>query len=283
MPPLTKIPVNKQNVTAVGGVDIVRLSLTGQHSAYMEAHRDEYYILMVLMKGSGVMQCDMGTINIFPKSILFIKPYQVHSAELNEGDGDAYFITIAPFLVPAFCRDIFDQVSGADQCIKLSFSDLKKLLQLVEVLYQAFHTANLYKVQLTINLLNALVISVSSLFSSPEDRIDQKQNQPYRLTQNFRSLVSPDTFLHPASFFAEKLHVASSHLNDSVKSTIGMSVAGFLQQTMLLEAKRQLYYTNADVKTIAFNLGFEDHTYFSRLFKKLSSETPLAFRSRFRE
>jgi AraC family transcriptional activator of pobA len=283
MPLRTKIPVHKQNVTAVGGVDILHIDLSGQDSKPMEVHRDEYYVLMVLIKGSGVMQCDMGTINVRPRSVVFIKPYQVHAAAVDEGASDAYFISIAPFLVPAFCRDILDNVSVEEQCLQLSSVDMEGLLQMTEVLYREFNTANPYKVQITINLLNALIIYVSALFSSLEQRPDLKQTQSFRLMQNFKSLVSPDTFLHSASYFAEKLHVASSHLNDCIKATTGLSVTGFLQQTMLLEAKRQLYYTNADVKTIAFNLGFEDHTYFSRLFKKLCSETPLAFRSRFRE
>src|SRR5690606_21342156 len=109
----------------------------------------------------------------------------------------------------------------------------------------------------------------------------QKRNQAFMLTQHFKNLVVEHSFKHIPSYFAEKLHIATSHLNDCVKATIGLSVTQFLQQSMLLEAKRQLYYTNDDVKKIAFTLGFEDHAYFSRLFKKLTNETPLAFRSRF--
>jgi AraC family transcriptional activator of pobA len=283
MHPLIKIPVNKQTATAVGGVEILHIKASGQDFQSLHAHRDEYFVLTVIIKGSGVMQCDMETIPVRPRSVIFMKPYQVHAAELSEGNGEAYFISIAPFLIPEFCRNIFDNVYESEQFKRLSSTDLKELLKMVELLHHAFNTDNIYKAQITINLLNALVIHVASLFSSSEQRLDQKQSQSFKLSQRFRSLVSEHSFLHTASFFAEKLNVASSHLNDCVKATIGISVTGFLQQTMLLEAKRQLYYTNADVKAIAFNLGFEDHTYFSRLFKKLSYETPLAFRSRFRE
>jgi AraC-like DNA-binding protein len=52
---------------------------------------------------------------------------------------------------------------------------------------------------------------------------------------------------------------------------------------MVIEAQRLLYYTENNVNEIAYQLGFEDHAYFSRLFKKITKETPLAFRKKFRE
>jgi AraC family transcriptional activator of pobA len=283
MASLNQIPVNKQKVTAVGGLDIVHLAVNGEHLGTKKDHRDEYYVLAVIVKGSGLLTCDMGAISVLPKSILLVKPYQVHSGDLDDGDSDGYFISIEPFLLPAFCKDIFDTLTVSQQCKKLSSAEMKTLLKFVKLLHDAFNGENAYKTQITVNLLNALVIYVSSFFSSSAQRQDQKRNQSYLITQSLKALVLEYSFLQPPSFFADKLNIATSHLNDCVKATIGISVTQYLQQTMLLEAKRQLYYTNADVKNIAFTLGFEDHTYFSRLFKKLTNEAPLAFRTRFRE
>jgi AraC-like DNA-binding protein len=277
------IPVNKQKVTAVGGLDIIHLKSKAQQHKALEDHRDEYYIIAVVIKGAGLLKCDMGNIPIVPTSIALVKPYQIHSGDLNADNNEGYFISIAPFLIPAFCRNVFDDLDVSEQAKELSNADMNDLLKTVELVYHAFHSDNVYKVQITLNLLNALVLYVCSFFSSAKPRPGQKRNQPFMLTQHFKKLVLQHSFKHTPSYFAERLHIATSHLNDCVKATIGLSVTQFLQQSMLLEAKRQLYYTNDDVKKIAFTLGFEDHTYFSRLFKKLTNETPLAFRSRFRE
>jgi AraC family transcriptional activator of pobA len=282
MPAQTHIPVNKLKVTAVGGVDIMRLDSKGKHPRSLKDHRDEYYVLAVVIKGSGQMKCDMGTISFIPTSIIVIKPYQIHSAELTDDYADGYFISIAPFLLPAFCKDILDSLTVSDQCTSLTSVEMKELLHTVDLLHNTFHADNIYKVQITINLLNALLYYVCSFYPSAQQKHDQKQNQSLTLTQNFKSLVLEHSFLHNPSFYAEKLHIAASHLNDCVKATIGLSVTQFLQQSMLLEAKRQLYYTNDNVKTIALTLGFEDHAYFSRLFKTLTNETPLKFRLRYR-
>ena len=55
------------------------------------------------------------------------------------------------------------------------------------------------------------------------------------------------------------------------------------QQEIMLEAKRLLYHSNCSVKEIAHELGYEDHTYFSRLFKKTVGDTPGEFRRHYRE
>jgi AraC family transcriptional activator of pobA len=279
----TKIPVNKQKVTAVGGLDIIYLNSNIQQPGALKDHRDEYYILAIVSKGTGFLKCDMGDINILPRSIVFIKPYQVHSGNFDDDNSECYFLSIAPFLIPAFCKNLVDNLIVSEQSKQIAESDMQQLIKTVELLYQAFNADNLYKVNITINLMNALVIYACSFFSTLEQTIKQKGNQAYILTQEFKKLVLQYSFQHTSSFFAEKLHISTSHLNDSVKASTGLSVTQFLQNSMLLEAKRQLYYTNEDVKKVAFILGFEDHTYFSRLFKKLTNETPLAFRSRFRE
>lgn len=285
MPSLDKIPIHQQQITAIGGVDILHMVYHKEEENInkLTEHRDEYYSLAIGIKGSGSIICDMESIAIRPKSILLIKPYQVHSVEIISKDAKAYFISIAPFLVPEFCRNIFENTVVSDQSLKLPKNEAKGILKMAEVLHQAFKTENTFKAYITNHLLNALIIHIASLFLVSQQQHHHQRNQAFRLTQKFKELVSTYSFLHTASFYAEKLHITTSHLNDCVKAITGLSVTQFLQQAMLLEAKRSLYYTNADVKKISFDLGFEDHTYFSRLFKKLTKETPLAFRNKFRE
>ncbi|MGF1924180.1 MAG: helix-turn-helix domain-containing protein [Bacteroidia bacterium] len=103
------------------------------------------------------------------------------------------------------------------------------------------------------------------------------------ISAHFKKLINQNNFLESPAFFASKLNVSTSHLNDCVNSVTGKSVTYWLQNSMINEAQRLLYYTENDVKEIAFALGFDDHSYFSRLFKKITNETPLTFRRKFRE
>lgn len=46
----------------------------------------------------------------------------------------------------------------------------------------------------------------------------------------------------------------------------------------MLEACRKLTYLPASIASIAYELGFQDPAYFSRLFKKRIGVTPKVFR-----
>jgi AraC-like DNA-binding protein len=51
----------------------------------------------------------------------------------------------------------------------------------------------------------------------------------------------------------------------------------------MVEARRLLFHSELSVKEIAFELGFEDASYFNRFFKRLSEQTPAQYRSTVRE
>jgi len=103
------------------------------------------------------------------------------------------------------------------------------------------------------------------------------------ITLEFRQLVTQrfKTMKSPADY-AEAMHLSLSYLNEIVKETTGFPVSYWIQQEVILEAKRLLYYSQCSVKEIAFELGYEDHTYFSRLFKKQAGQTPGEFRAGYR-
>ncbi len=62
-----------------------------------------------------------------------------------------------------------------------------------------------------------------------------------------------------------------------------MTVSYWIMQEVVLEAKRLLYYSEMNTKEIAHTLGYEDHTYFSRIFKRTANLTPLEFRRHYRK
>lgn len=79
-------------------------------------------------------------------------------------------------------------------------------------------------------------------------------------------------------FYAEKLNLSSKRLNQILKQKIGQTINHILQERLLIEAKHLLFVGNESIKEIAFNLGFEDSSYFGRFFKKMTKLSPEEFR-----
>ncbi|MGX4640224.1 helix-turn-helix domain-containing protein [Massilia sp. SYSU DXS3249] len=76
------------------------------------------------------------------------------------------------------------------------------------------------------------------------------------------------------------LRVAPVRLNRLCVKLSGKSAFEITQERLMLEACRKLTYIPASIASIAYELGFQDPAYFSRLFKKLVGLTPKQFRQR---
>lgn len=83
---------------------------------------------------------------------------------------------------------------------------------------------------------------------------------------------------HNAKDFAEIMNISYKHLNDICKEFTTKTAKSFIDDYIILEAKRQLSVMNTPIKTIAYNTGFEEITNFTKFFKKKTNRTPKAFR-----
>ncbi|KAA0009745.1 helix-turn-helix domain-containing protein [Billgrantia pellis] len=80
--------------------------------------------------------------------------------------------------------------------------------------------------------------------------------------------------------FAEQLGMSSAHLNALCRRLADRSALQLLHERLLLEAKRQLTYTNMTVSQVADSLGFSEPAYFTRFFKRNTGLAPRDFRLR---
>ena len=86
---------------------------------------------------------------------------------------------------------------------------------------------------------------------------------------------------HSVSFYAEQLHTTSQQLNTITKNYLNKTVPDLLRERLIAEAKRLLVYSSLTISEIAYQLNFNDNSYFNRFFKKAENVTPEQFRKRF--
>ncbi|MYM34488.1 helix-turn-helix domain-containing protein [Duganella sp. FT94W] len=79
--------------------------------------------------------------------------------------------------------------------------------------------------------------------------------------------------------YAETLRVTPTRLNRLCLKLSGKSAFDITQDRLMLEACRKLTYLPASIASVAYELGFQDPAYFSRLFKKRMGRTPKQFRA----
>ena len=105
------------------------------------------------------------------------------------------------------------------------------------------------------------------------------QPAAYRLTHAFKVLLTERIRQqHRVTDYASQLSISPNHLNKVVKETTGKSPTRWIDEALVLEAKVLLSQTASPVATIADQLGFNDSSYFSRLFRRYEGISPLDFR-----
>lgn len=78
---------------------------------------------------------------------------------------------------------------------------------------------------------------------------------------------------------AEQLFVSPRYLSDLLKQETGKTAMELIHIFMISEAKNLLRVGDKGVAEIAYELGFENASYFTRLFKKQTGMKPMEFRN----
>ncbi len=77
---------------------------------------------------------------------------------------------------------------------------------------------------------------------------------------------------------AAPLGITTTQLNRACQQVLGRPALAVLHARLLLQAQRELAYTDLGIKQIAFELGFSDAAYFTRFFRRGAGCTPSAWR-----
>lgn len=83
---------------------------------------------------------------------------------------------------------------------------------------------------------------------------------------------------HSVQEYAERLSVNSRTLSNTVMECTGRSASAFVNDRIILEAKRLLRYSSLMIKEIVFYLGYDDPSYFVKFFKRQTGYLPSDFR-----
>ncbi|SEW45159.1 helix-turn-helix domain-containing protein [Chitinophaga arvensicola] len=285
----TSIPVNVKADESGIGISIERMSakdLPAADKAIIDAfiasgqsHREDGHSFFLLEEGSVSIEIDFQQHKIPRSSVLYMHPNQVHritafknvvvsSWSINNEHLRPEYLALLESIVPAkplvLNKETFSLFSEAVS-LGIKFSERKE-----DKLYQS----------LLRDSCNALVALVISQYLD-EAGSTGKPSRFQVITKAFREMLERNynTGKRPTAY-ARELNISVPYLNECVKNTTGYSVSYHIQQRVILEAKRLLFYSDRSVKEIATELGFDDYPYFSRLFTKTTGMTPLTFRNK---
>lgn len=129
------------------------------------------------------------------------------------------------------------------------------------------------------SLMKILLLKAVRLYEKQRGTLNLQQRSTPDLLHKFKLVVEKEfRKLHYANDYAELLAVSLPTLGRAVKEHLGIIVTEFVQQRLISESEKMLTQSEKAVKEIAFELGFHDEHYFSRVFKKAKGMSPTEYR-----
>lgn len=246
-------------------------------------HRDEHYLLMAFFRGSykAVIDFDNINIEISKPFIALITPGQVHHVvEANNSKG--YSVSFNAELMPVELKSILETYFLQEKLYLGNSSLMRNIRAIMEMLIRQKQKENSSHLSVSHHLLHSLLALIAADIDILEDI--SKGNRAKQIERDFQRLLQIHfkEWKKPADY-AKALYITVSHLNDTIKKNTGSPVSAQIQRYIVTEAKRMLYYTNNNIQEIAYELGYEDTAYFTRMFRKIAGMPPAAFRKKFRD
>lgn len=127
--------------------------------------------------------------------------------------------------------------------------------------------------------LYLLLLEAKRSYERQQLHLNASQTDNTYLVSHFHKLVSRH-FLskRKVTDYASLLTVSANHLNRTVKEITGKTASESISEMLVQEAKAVLKYTDSTISEIAYQLNFSEPAAFNRFFKKMTGDTPMAFR-----
>jgi AraC-like DNA-binding protein len=130
--------------------------------------------------------------------------------------------------------------------------------------------------------LKLIIIRATRIWKKDHKVAGEEARQEVEFSRNFSQLVEWHyTRYHTVAEYASLLNITPKALNKRVTRYTETTPNDIIKSRVILEAKRLLVHTRLSVKEIGYKLGYDDTSYFIRLFSKQASISPQSFRQQY--
>jgi YesN/AraC family two-component response regulator len=248
--------------------------------------RNNFYSLIWIKKGNGLLKVDFSEY-LFQENTLFsFSPYQPF---MLSTDKNVNGIAIQ-FHSDFYCIHRNPKETNCDTVLfnniyQAPFISIDKLTEgkfdlLLEQLKSEFNNEEDNNYELLIPHLKIFLVTASRIKTQAivdEPKFTDTQT-PYILRNLKNAIEYNFKEKHSASDYATLLNISSNALAKLVKTHYNKTLTDLITGRIIIEAKRELYMTSKPIKEIAWQLGYSDEFYFSRLFKTNTDISPQMYR-----
>ncbi|MED4040915.1 helix-turn-helix domain-containing protein [Niallia taxi] len=262
-----------------------------KHTRFIDfpKHRHNYIEINYVVKGKLKQKVDNDSITLKKGELLFLNQHIEHEIEAC-GDDD---LIINFIIQPLFFQFIFQYLNGENiiteflinslfnhtqngQYLYYAVSEVEEIQELVEKIIKEETDGSLMaesKMKLYMGLL--LIELVKNT-----DKITKNQSASSQHFIVVESLKYIEEHYRNGTLqeLAQHLLQSSSSLSKNIKKATGFTFKDLIQEKRLMKAKELLETTDFSVRTVVEEVGYDNISYFYRIFKEKYKKTPKELR-----
>ncbi|MEM8847693.1 MAG: helix-turn-helix transcriptional regulator [Bacteroidota bacterium] len=243
-----------------------------------KSHRIDFFTLLLLMEGEMTHEVDFVAYKMLAGDGLFVSKEQIHKFDESPGYKGYILIFSEEFLIRHLSLSAFSKISflsnyHLNPSLFKTFDDISVFMNALkrELSFELGTIRDdIVASMLTVFLLKAQLYTSHALKSYYGD---------YGQFAKFQNLVAAKYMeSRSARYYATRLFLPYKQLNKLSRIFTEMTAKEYINNYIILEAKRSLAATNTPVKEIAYSCGFKEATNFIKFFKRITGDTPMQFR-----
>ena len=245
-------------------------------------HGHDFFIILLITKGSGLHHIDLQTYNVEPGTLFIIAPGQIHNWELSDDAGGYIMFYTKEFLLSEFHSDQlrrlpFFHTTFQQPCIHVNEPELNKLSVLFQNIEKLYEEKEKYSHEMIRLYIKIITLEIEKKYAEPlkEHIISHQQN----MLGKFEELVELHYRDHLSVIeYANRLNLSLKQLSTLCRKYVNKTPGELIQDRLLLESKRLLLHSDMSITAVSEELRFSEYSYFIRVFKRYTAYTPEQFR-----
>jgi len=219
----------------------------------------------------------------------FATPYQISSWKVNSFQEDSlgYMIYFHPsFLHQTYSRlDLYKKFPffniNAAPMLELSEAQMAVVIELMSKLHEELNASFRKGQEQILRAYLTIFLEKMNRFFESSTSAHIFSNRAEEITFQFESILKEKVhYKLRLSEIATDLNMTTNYLSEAVKKSTGKSAKSILQESLILNAKGLLSQSNETIANIAYQLGFEEVTNFTKYFKLHVGLTPSHYRKK---
>jgi len=264
---------------------IMRVEEVGKHITFpIPIGRSTVYELCWLKEGKMVRTNGLVNYEIKKDNICFWRAGAIKGTESLSKNAKGYYCFFDKDFVLQFLRDqkSLDELpffrDNGRLLIQLSNKSNASIRSLLEKLEKEYFEELPDRNRMLGLLLCQLLITSKRLCSEQVE--EEAQSLGEILSKKFLATIKLNVKeQRTVQYYADHFNVTANYLNKCVRIHTGKPATFHITSMVILEAKILLRQTQMSISEVASELGFEDISYFSRMFRKNAGMTPREYKN----